>query len=263
MQKPRTYQQLQLDDRITIATMRQRGLSVPTIARPVQQALWTIAREMARNTSVGWDYGSHHAQLRTVAYQANARGNGKLHGQSVRWGVLRTMPGWKRSPQQISATLRHAFPHQHEFHETIYTDISAYAKGELRRELTACLRHGHSTRQPRSQGTDRRGQIPGMVSVHVRPAEVDDHIISGHWEDDFIKGVGNQSAVGVFVERTTRLILLARMEDPTAAAALAVATAKFNGISVPSRRSLINDQGKEMSRHAQLPATTGVYYCDA
>ncbi|PIH28194.1 helix-turn-helix domain-containing protein, partial [Staphylococcus epidermidis] len=33
MQKPTTYQQLQPEDRITIATMRQRGFSVRAIAR--------------------------------------------------------------------------------------------------------------------------------------------------------------------------------------------------------------------------------------
>ena len=143
-------------------------------------------------------------------------------------------------------------------HETIYTAIYAHARGELRRELIACLRHGHSTRLPRSRGTDRRGQIPDMVSIHVRPPEVDDRIMPGHWEGDLIKGAGNQSAVGVLVERTSRLVLLARMEDATAASALAAFTAKLNAISAPLRQSLTYDQGKEMTRHAELAANTGV-----
>jgi IS30 family transposase len=114
--------------------------------------------------------------------------------------------------------------------------------GELRRELIACLRYGHSTRLPRSRGTDRRGQIPDMLSIHVRPPEVDDRIMPGHWEGDLIKGAGNQSAVGVLVERTSRLVLLARMEDATAASALAAFTAKLNGISAPLRQSLTYDR---------------------
>jgi IS30 family transposase len=103
MQDPTTYQQLQPEDRITIATIRQRGFSVRAIARTLERAPSTIAREVARNTSAGQIYGSHHAQLRAVACRRNARGNGKLHGQSVCWGVVRTMLGWKWSPQQISA----------------------------------------------------------------------------------------------------------------------------------------------------------------
>ena len=110
----------------------------------------------------------------------------------------------------------------------VHNRLYAHARGELRRELIACLRHGHSTRLPRSRGTDRCGQIPEMVSIHVRPPEIEDRVMPGHWEGDFIKGAGNKSSVGVLVERTSRLVLLARMEDATAASALAGFTVKLN-----------------------------------
>ena len=87
----------------------------------------------------------------------------------------------------------------------------------------------------------------------------------GHGEGDFIKGAGNRSAVGVLVERSLRLLLLAKMDDATAAAALEGYTRKLNGIAEPLRQSLTYDQGKEMARHAELTARTGVkvYCCDA
>lgn len=53
-----------------------------------------------------------------------------------------------------------------------------------------------------------------MVSIHVRPPEVDDRVMPGHWEGDLIKGKGNKSSVAVLVERSTRLVLLAKMPDP-------------------------------------------------
>jgi IS30 family transposase len=98
----------------------------------------------------------------------------------------------------------------------------------------------------------------------VRPPEVDDRVMPGHWEGDLIKGAGNQSAVGVLVERTSRLVLLAKMEDATAASALAGVTAKLNSIAAPMRQSFTYDQGKEMTRHQELSAATGVrvYFCD-
>lgn len=60
-----------------------------------------------------------------------------------------------------------------------------------------------------------------MVSIHVRPPEVDDRVMPGHWAGDSIKGAGEESSVGVLVEHTSRLVLLARMDDATAAAARA------------------------------------------
>ena len=86
----------------------------------------------------------------------------------------------------------------------------------------------------------------------------------GHWEGDFIKGAGNKSSVGVLVERTSRLVLLAKMEDATAASALAGFSAKLNSIAAPLRRSLTYNQGKELSKHKELSARTGVavYFCD-
>jgi IS30 family transposase len=171
------------------------------------------------------------------------------------------------SPQQIARTLRSSWPNEpelHVSHETIYNAIYAYPRGELRKALIACLRQGQTTRRPRSGGTDRRGQIPEMVSIHVRPPEVENRQMPGHWEGDLIRGANNRSAVGVLVERTTRLVLLAWMPDATAESALAAFTAKLHGIAAPMRQTLTYDRGKEMARHRELARATNmrVYFCD-
>lgn len=93
-----------------------------------------------------------------------------------------------------------------------------------------------------------------MVSIHLRPPEVTDRVMPGHWEGDFMKGAGNKSSVGLLVERTSRLVLLARMADATAESALAGFTFKLNSIAAPMRQSLTYDQGREMARHRELAA---------
>ena len=135
-----------------------------------------------------------HARRRRAAKPA-----AKLDVNSVAWSVVLTLLDWKWSPQQIAATLKRVFPNEperHVSHETVYAAVYAQPRGELRRQLVACLRQGRSTRLPRTRGTDQRGQISDIVSIHVRPPKVEDRVMPGHWEGDFIKGTGNQSSVG-------------------------------------------------------------------
>lgn len=174
------------------------------------------------------------------------------------------------SPEQIALTLARLHPQGHEHrvsHETIYNCIYAMPVGELRKELIATLRHAHNKRVPRSKGKDRRGQIPDMLSIHVRPPEIQDRQFPGHWEGDLIEGEGNASAVGTLVERTSRLVMLVKLPEfkpASAASVLQGFTDKLLGIAQPMRLSMTYDQGREMSMHKKLSERTGmaVYFCD-
>ena len=152
-------------------------------------------------------------------------------------------------------------------HESIYTCIYAMPKGELRKDLIACLRRAKAKRMPRSRGEDRRGQMPDLLSIHVRPPEANDRAFPGHWEGDLIKGAGNASAVGTLVERTSRLVMLIKLPHPNPASAanvLQAFTDKLLSIAVPMRQSMTYDQGREMVRHKELAKAAGiaVYFCD-
>src|SRR5665647_819812 len=149
MQIQSTYEQLQPEDRMTIASMGQQGCSIRAMARMLHRAPSTISREIARNTNPSVTYGSHVAQQSCQARRRAARPRTKLNIDSVAWMVVLTLLEWKWSPQQISATLKRTFPNESErnvSHETIYTAIYAQPRGELRRQLIACLRFGRSTR---------------------------------------------------------------------------------------------------------------------
>ena len=78
-------------------------------------------------------------------------------------------------------TLSATYPKGHELRvsqETIYNCIYAQPVGEFKRDLIKALRQPHNKRVPRSNGQDRRGQIPDMVSIHVRPPEIKDRQFS-------------------------------------------------------------------------------------
>jgi IS30 family transposase len=262
----RRFQQLHAEERVALAALKLQGHSLRHIAKQLGRSPSTLSREVRRNAN-GADYNSAQAHQRFEQRRRAARPCAKLCSGGPLWPVVSHMLGWYWSPQQIARTLRDFWPDEpsmHVSHETIYNAIYAHPKGELRKALIDCLRQGRSTRRPRSAGEDRRGQIPEMVSIHVRPPEVNDRTLPGHWEGDLIKGAMNRSAIGVLVERTTRLVLLARMPDATAESALAAFTAKLNQIAAPMRQTLTYDQGREMSRHRELARDTNirVYFCD-
>jgi IS30 family transposase len=179
------YQQLQPEERLIIASLHLQGSSIRAMARILGRSPATVSRELTRNSSPA-GYASVPAEALSAARRSAGRRPTKLCLQSVCWRIVLTLLEWKWSPQQISGTLYPTDPTQQVSHETIYTAIYAQPRGELRRQLIACLRHGHSTRMPRTRGTDRRGQIPDMVSIHVRPPEIEDRLLPGHWEGDFI-----------------------------------------------------------------------------
>jgi IS30 family transposase len=229
----------------------------------------TISRELRRNAAPA-GYASAPAQAACQRRRALARPPRKLAPEGVLFGIIKHFLCQHWSPQQIALTLAALYPKSHPYrvsHETIYNCIYAQPVGELGRELVACLRQARNKRLPRSKGEDRRGQIPDMRSIHVRPPEVDNRQFPGHWEGDLIKGANNASAVGTLVERTSRLLLLVKLPHPKPASAANVLQAfsdKLLSIAEPMRQTLTYDQGREMALHKQLTAATkvAVYFCD-
>ena len=91
-----------------------------------------------------------------------------------------------------------------------------------------------------------------MTPIAERPTEVATRTVAGHWEGNLIKGARNGSAVGTLVERTTRLVILARLEGTDARRAREGFTKKLRYVPAPLRKTLTYDRGKEMAEHKQL-----------
>jgi IS30 family transposase len=156
------------------------------------------------------------------------------------------------SPEQISDHLRRVHPNEpgrQVSAETIYSYLYVLPRGELRRELLHHLRQHRKHRRPRSRGTDRRGQIPEMISIEERPPAVADRTIPGHWEGDIILGRRHRSALGTLVERTTRTVLLVRLPARDATSVRQAFVRKLRHVPKQMRLSLTYDRGKEMAEH--------------
>ena len=91
----------------------------------------------------------------------------------------------------------------------------------------------------------------------MRPPEVEERLLPGHWEGDLIKGAFNRSVVGTLVERVSGLVFLAKMDGATATAAVQGFSAELNRIPLEMRLTFTYDQGRELVRHAEITQKTG------
>jgi transposase, IS30 family len=255
---------LSLDDRIEIQFGLGQAKSFRAIAAVLGRAVSTISREVNH-------HGGRHGYRAVAAHRQAERDarrpkRPKLASLELACEVearLRTL--W--SPQEIAAKLRLEFANRPEMwvsHETIYKSLYVQGRGELRRELHRCLRTGRAQRKHQGR-IERRGQIPNMVMISERPAEVEDRAVPGHWEGDLIMGANNSSAIGTLVERSTRFVMLLHLPNGRNAEAVRDAmTTKIGTLPAALVRSITWDQGKEMLQHAQFTIDTGIpiYFCD-
>ena len=261
------YKQLSAEERATIMLMTREGKGVREVGRFLKRSPSTISRETDRDLGAGSDYDASLAGAQAIRLRAKPRKELKLVVGGTLFGVVEKHLKKKWSPEQIAGTLKGMHPDQPSnrvSHETIYHTLYAMPRGELRRELIACLRWSRDKRRSKTRAPDGRGHIAEMQSIHLRPHEVEDRLIPGHWEADLIKGAMNRSSVGTLVERTTLMVVLAKMPDGTAQSALDGFSEALSAIPPELRKTFTYDQGREMSKHAQLTERTGVavYFCD-
>ena len=136
--------------------------------------------------------------------------------------------------------------------ETLYVGLYVLPRGTRRSARLVALRPARKARRPRARGTDRRGQIPNITPITERPAEVATRTVPGHWEGDLIKGARTGSAVGPLVERTTRLVILARRDGTDARSAREGFTQNLRPVPALLRKTLTYDRGNEMAERLAM-----------
>jgi len=119
-------------------------------------------------------------------------------------------------------------------------------------------------RKSRKLVHEKCGMIPDMIPIHQRPPEVADRLVPGHWEGDLIIGKAHKSAVGTLVERTTRFLLIVRLQGKDAESVRKAFAKAMKQLPESLTLSLTYDRGKEMAEHKKFTMDTQikVYFCD-
>jgi transposase, IS30 family len=255
---------LSYEERAQIAARLELDQGVREIAAVLGRSPSTISREIARNGGRA-RYRSLRAELRAQRCARRSKAT-KLSGRPRLLAAVEEGLEGFWSPEQISARLKRDHPDDEEMrisHETIYRSLYVQSRGELRWQLSKKLRTGRRTRRARGR-VETRGQISGMVPIAQRPPEVDERRVPGHWEGDLLVGAGGRSAIVTLVERRTRYVLLAALEDQTTLHVTDVLAERIAQLPAHLARSLTWDQGREMAAHKRFTDQTGiqVYFCD-
>ena len=270
---PKTYTHLSLEERALIQVWLEHKLSLRAIARKLRRAPSTITREFLRNKGrtpepgaapapgrppIAGGYRCAHSHQRAQRLACKPRVPRKMVYDNAVWNRVLESLRSGLSPEQASGILQRMPDPVRISHETIYTALYAMPRGELRTQVLALLPRGHKTRRPRSGGTDRRGLIPGAVSIDERPIEVSERLVPGHWEGDLIKGARNQSQIGTLVERKTLYTVLVQLDNATAEHTAQRFGFVLHRLDAAMRLSMTYDNGKEMAHHQSLSQNTGI-----
>jgi transposase, IS30 family len=260
---------LDRDERYEIARLCESGLSVRRVAAVLGRSPSTVSRELARNADPRTGHYMPERAQRLARERQRRPKPSKLAGNPRLRAAVQGMLRRRYSPEQVSGRLKVRYPDDPSMrvsHEAIYQSVYVYPRGELKRELKACLRSGRAVRRSRGRGPEARGKIIGAVPIGQRPPEAQGRLVPGHHEGDLVMGSqASNSAVGTVVERMTGYLTLLRL--PHGHTADAVADAVIERMTaLPSwfASTLTWDNGKEMARHQRITAQTGiqVYFAD-
>src|SRR5215469_3434674 len=264
-----TYSARYLDreERYELARLREAGLSLRQIAARLGRSPSTVSRELARNADPRTGYQPERAHR--LAWERQRRPKpSRLSQHPVLRAQVQHMLDRRYSPEQASGRLKVLYPGEAAMqvsHETIYQSIYVYPRGELRRELQACLRTGRAVRRRRGR-RQMRGRIIGAVPIGQRPPEVEGRLVPGHHEGDLIMGSkASNSAVGTIVERVTGYLTLLPLPGTHDAASVADAIIEQMSALPPwFARTLTWDRGTELAQHQRVTDATGiaVYFAD-
>jgi transposase, IS30 family len=260
-----SYRHLSEQERYVISHL-QYSFSMREIARRLGRHHSTISREFKRakdrhpRTTYYYDW-SHPLALE------RRRRPRHLRRQSIQ-GLVAYVDSKLRlewSPEEIANRIRIDYPnndHMRISHETIYRWV--YLDGSVNGTLYQNLRRKRKRRRKqRRYGTGRRFSAD-RIRIEKRPEIVATRQRFGDWEGDTVQGKPGTGCIATMVERKSRYLLAAKLEDKKAATLTEKCVKAFGPIPRVMRKTLTLDNGSEFANFKELEkkARLAVYFAD-
>lgn len=255
------YERLSLIEREEISRYIASGHSLRKIASRLHRAPSSMSREIHRSVVDRKYYRAIFAQQHSNKIRHKLRKNRKLDNNIILREIVLSYLAKNWSPEQIAKRLIILYPSNMDMrvsHETIYSYLYVLPRGELKREITSCLRRHHKHRYHKKKNHQNNDAIQNYLSIEERPKEVADRIIPGHWEGDLIIGRRCASAIGTLVERTTRMTFLVKLKNQDSMTIRKAFIEEFRQLPKGLKRTLTYDQGREMAQHRLFTKETDI-----
>jgi IS30 family transposase len=256
------YRQLSLEERCTIARLREAGQSIQKIAAALDRPASTISRELKRNSGSTVGYRPGYAQQQTRARRWS--GSRLERDDGLRNHVLtRLAAGW--SPEQIAGRLARDAGRPVISYESIYRFVYA----QMKRTQDFSWRLYLPRAKTRRGWRGKRGGSPASFMkerrpIGERPVEAGDRRTAGHWEADFMLFRAYGQSLLVAHERASRLTLIARTPNRQAQVTAHALAGLLTPLPGSLRSTITFDNGTEFALHYQLHHQLGVrtFFCD-
>lgn len=238
------YTHLTKEQRYTIQSWKELGMSQTEMAVRLGKDRSTISRELARNSYPRGRYHAGHAQL--VARKRRATGKRqtkKLVRDPKLCRAIMHRLKHKDSPQQVAGRRKRAGKPT-VVHETIYQYL--YTE---RRDLLPLLRQkkGKYRRRHGTRAREKEREQAKKTWITERPASINDRSEIGHWEGDTVRGKEKTTAIGTHVERVSGYGLAHLLHEVSAKTMHEQTVEQFKTLPPQKRKSETDDNGTEFA----------------
>ena len=259
------YKQLTSQQRSQIFALLQKNVPKKEISLIVGCSVSTIYREVNRNSTEKGNYLWYSAQEMAMERRKRTTAN-RRKDPAIVWEALDLLTEEDWSPEQVSADMKKRGKDISA--ELIYRHIRADETGEL---ASHCRHKMKYNRHGRPDRTTRVKNIPERVSIHERPSEADGTRF-GDWEMDTIIGKDGKGAIVTLTERSTNMLLMARLPEGKRPEPLARVVIRLLFPYRNTIRSITTDNGSEFCCHRMIskalspkgtPNPNLVYFADS
>lgn len=235
------------------------------ISKIIGKSVSSIFDEIKRNTQNRESYDPYEAHKRASQRIVERKRRRKIEISSglKKYIVEKLIEDW--SPEEIAGVLREEAEGKTIIsHETIYQFIYSLEGKSLK--LWQHLRHKKESYR-RGLGARRtRPIIPARISIHQRPAVINQRQRFGDYEGDLMVFSSSPKVLAVFVERKTRKVFVTLNENKTAQEMEYSMHEMITSSGIHFVQSMTLDNGLENVCHEKVRNDYGnsftTYFCD-